>query len=284
MINDMGGDDSADFLTNERKIANVQRWQAASWMHPLTCGNDSGHANLEPVERDGKVVLICKDCPYVQEWIPTCCLHGPPPDPFEGTAFAKPYVCEHGVENCCMPSEHLESECHTPEMVEAFNEEVKMTQPQPQQQQPGKDMLSDLFEMQEQLNNKTFAKCGFKDPEGLPLTIARIQEDVKNEKIGPNDLPNTWLLKYLTADDAESKELREALLWKFWSKDKIDLQNIRVEIIDKLHFLISLAQAAGLTAGEFHRLYMAKHEVNNKRQDTGYSQATKTEEDNKTVV
>ncbi len=146
------------------------------------------------------------------------------------------------------------------------------------------DKLQEMFQLQEQLNNKTFAKCGFKTPGGEPLTIAAIQAEVKNEQFGPNNLPNTWLLKYLTADDAESKELRESLLWKWWSKDKIDIQNVRVEIIDKLHFLISLAQAAGMSADDMHRLYTAKHAVNNNRQDTGYSQATKTEADNKTVV
>ena len=31
-------------------------------------------------------------------------------------------------------------------------------------------------------------------------------------------------------------ELDDELLWKWWSKDKIDMQNIRVELIDILHF------------------------------------------------
>lgn len=30
--------------------------------------------------------------------------------------------CEHGVEGCVMPGDHLESECHTAEMIEAQDE------------------------------------------------------------------------------------------------------------------------------------------------------------------
>jgi dimeric dUTPase (all-alpha-NTP-PPase superfamily) len=62
------------------------------------------------------------------------------------------------------------------------------------------------------------------------------------------------------------------------------MQNIRVEIVDMLHFLVSLALTAGLTAEEFHRLYMAKHEVNQKRQETGYSRENKNEDENRRIV
>jgi len=153
---------------------------------------------------------------------------------------------------------------------------------QPQQNQPT-DMLTQIFTMQEELNNKTFEKNGIADERGI-LTIGAIQREVEGQKFGPNNLPCLWLRNYLTAMEKECEELRAELPWKFWSKDKINMQNIRVEIIDQLHFLISLAQVAGLSASELHRLYMAKHQVNNQRQDAGYSQATKTEEDNKAVV
>ena len=40
---------------------------------------------------------------------------------YETMSEEKIYKCEHGVENCCMPGYHLESECHTPEMLEELN-------------------------------------------------------------------------------------------------------------------------------------------------------------------
>lgn len=32
-------------------------------------------------------------------------------------------VLDCGLENCCMPGYHLRSECHTPEMIEAMEDE-----------------------------------------------------------------------------------------------------------------------------------------------------------------
>lgn len=34
--------------------------------HPLTCGSDSNHAPLYPYWTGEKVILMCRDCDYVQ--------------------------------------------------------------------------------------------------------------------------------------------------------------------------------------------------------------------------
>lgn len=36
-------------------------------VHPLTCGNDSGHTPLYPFWDGEKVVLVCRDCDYTQD-------------------------------------------------------------------------------------------------------------------------------------------------------------------------------------------------------------------------
>ena len=41
-------------------------YQDNPMVHPLTCGNDSMHQNLVPIEEDNKVVLKCLDCSYNQ--------------------------------------------------------------------------------------------------------------------------------------------------------------------------------------------------------------------------
>jgi dimeric dUTPase (all-alpha-NTP-PPase superfamily) len=145
------------------------------------------------------------------------------------------------------------------------------------------DKLADIFQLQGELNDQIFKKQDIRDREGKVLTMAAIQAALERGELGPNGLPNTWLRNYLKALSAEAEEVSEELLWKWWSKDQIDMQNIRVEIVDIMHFLTSLALISGLTAEEFHRLYTAKHRVNQNRQDQGYSKATKDESDNKGI-
>jgi transposase-like protein len=70
-------------VTNTEMIERIKAWQEAWWLHPLTCGNDSSHTKLEPAERDGKVVLVCRDCDYVQEFIPPITVGPTPPNPFD---------------------------------------------------------------------------------------------------------------------------------------------------------------------------------------------------------
>jgi hypothetical protein len=51
-----------------------------------------------------------------------------------------------------------------------------------------------------------------------------------------------------------------------------------------LFFWMSLAQCVGLNADDVVRLYEQKLAINHNRQDTNYSMAEKTEDDNKSVV
>jgi dimeric dUTPase (all-alpha-NTP-PPase superfamily) len=145
------------------------------------------------------------------------------------------------------------------------------------------DKLRDIFELQSELNDGIFKKQDMHGPDGKLLTMSAIRAALERGELGPNGLPNLWLRNYLRALQGEATELEQDLLWKWWSKDAIDIQNIRVEIVDLMHFLTSLALTAGLTADEFHRLYTAKHRVNQERQDKGYSKATKDESDNKGI-
>ncbi len=149
---------------------------------------------------------------------------------------------------------------------------------------PESDKLHDIFTLQGELNDGIFKKQDIRGPDGQVLTMSAIRAALEKSELGPNGLPNQWLRNYLRALQAEASELEEEMLWKWWSKDKIDLQNIRVEIVDLMHFLTSLALTAGLSADEFHRLYTAKHRVNQERQEKGYSKDNKDEADNKNIV
>lgn len=145
------------------------------------------------------------------------------------------------------------------------------------------DMLSKIFEMQADLNDYVFKKNNLKDLDGASLNMKAIFDAVEDGKLKVNELPNQWLRNYTKAMGEEVIELDDELLWKWWSKDEIDLQNIRVELIDILHFLVSAMICAGLTADKVFDVYQQKHAVNINRQDTGYSKSNKTEDDNKSI-
>ncbi len=122
------------------------------------------------------------------------------------------------------------------------------------------DMLAEIFECQKALNKRI---------------------GVDTDALGEEQQVH-WLLNYSRALTQETAELVDSLPWKWWAKyQKYDRANVQVEIVDLLHFLVSLAQVAGLSAGDVHELYMKKNRVNFQRQETGY--ATKDDADNADV-
>ena len=146
------------------------------------------------------------------------------------------------------------------------------------------DKLEQLFALQTELNDRIFAKKDLRDRDGRTLTTDAVQREARSgQPLGPNTLVNEWLGKFLTALDDESRELREELLWKWWSKDHLDLQNIRVEIVDQLHFWISLALTSGMSASDVFDVYMQKNAVNHARQEKDYSRANKDEAENRAI-
>tara|TARA_B100001079_G_scaffold218429_1_gene193827 strand:- start:20 stop:469 length:450 start_codon:yes stop_codon:yes gene_type:complete len=144
-------------------------------------------------------------------------------------------------------------------------------------------MLEDIFKMQLELNDYVFKKNNLKDKSGNDLNMQSIIVSAEKEEMMVNDLPNEWLVNYSKAIKEELLELDDELLWKWWSKDKIDMQNIRVELIDILHFLVSAMMCAGLSAEKVFDIYRQKHAINIKRQDTEYNKKIKTEDDNKKI-
>ncbi len=122
------------------------------------------------------------------------------------------------------------------------------------------DRLEELFRLQEQLNK-------------------RIGVDTRNMTDSERQ---EWVLNYCRAMSQELAELTDSVPWKWWAKyQTFDKQNARVEVIDLLHFLISLAQVLEMDAEDFHQAYTKKHEVNVSRQDNGYH--TKDQDDSRHI-
>lgn len=85
-----------------------------------------------------------------------------------------------------------------------------------------------------------------------------------------------WIQKEVLAMISELSEVLDEVNFKWWkNKKEIDDNNLKEEIVDLLHFLISMALKAGMTADEMFSIYMDKNKENLKRQEgkskkTGY--------------
>lgn len=58
-------------LNNEEVINRINAHQKNEMLHPLTCRKNSLHALLEPIEKNGRVILICPTCGHKQVNWPT---------------------------------------------------------------------------------------------------------------------------------------------------------------------------------------------------------------------
>lgn len=141
------------------------------------------------------------------------------------------------------------------------------------------DKLDELFAAQSFLNDAIFAKRALKGQDGQILTTSRLASLSRDAAAAPASDTAVWLANYLRALQDEARELGEEVPWKWWSKQDLDMDSIRVEIVDILHFWISLALVSGLDPEETLRLYKLKNEVNLKRQETGYDASNKTGRD-----
>lgn len=118
------------------------------------------------------------------------------------------------------------------------------------------DQLRELFRMQRALNQRIGVDTASMD-------------DAEKAK---------WLLNYSRAMSQELAELVDSVPWKWWAKyQQFDQQNARVEVVDMLHFLISMAQVLGMSADDVFEAYLKKNEVNFKRQESGYTQKDATD-------
>ena len=130
-----------------------------------------------------------------------------------------------------------------------------------------KDMLKTMFEMQEALNTKI----------GRPL---KPWKDGINKEKGSHLLYAGQMLDDLIkAVSSELEELRNCTYWKHWQKEARegkryqihDLKEAKKEVIDLLHFFISIALWTGMDAEEMYDLYVKKNKINFKRQENDYS-------------
>jgi len=112
------------------------------------------------------------------------------------------------------------------------------------------DKLDEIFQLQQQLNLR------------IGVDTAHMTDEDRQK----------WVLNYCRAVTQETAELTDSVPWKWWAKyQTFDKQNARVEVVDLLHFLISLAQVLEMSPQDIYDAYTKKHKVNLARQDSGYT-------------
>ena len=97
-----------------------------------------------------------------------------------------------------------------------------------------------------------------------------LYDDIKKDP----ELRRKWFLNFELALKQESAEAIDSLNWKWWKKDEDDWDNAKVELVDMLHFWVSMCTIAGMDAAEVMNLYFKKNDLNFKRQDEGYQEGT----------
>ncbi|MBP6874640.1 MAG: dUTPase [Candidatus Eisenbacteria bacterium] len=130
------------------------------------------------------------------------------------------------------------------------------------------DKLEEIFRRQAELNRFTFQKNGLVDFDEIPRD---------------RGLQNLWVRNYALAMTQEISELVDSTNWKWW-RTKVDLfdeQNLKVELIDILHFWVSACQVMGLSPDDVLRMYTQKNAINAERQKSGYLE--KNDADNRTI-
>jgi dimeric dUTPase (all-alpha-NTP-PPase superfamily) len=127
------------------------------------------------------------------------------------------------------------------------------------------DLLKTIFEKQKELNQRILRERHNADYDAL------CDQENKDREILTKRIE--WLLNYNRAQIHESMEMEDSLPWKWWKDydyDQIDWENIRMELIDELHFWVSKCQLVGLDPQKMSELYMKKNKLNQVRQDKGY--------------
>lgn len=78
----------------------------------------------------------------------------------------------------------------------------------------------------------------------------------------------TWIQKESLAIISELAELLNEVNFKWWKNPKeIDREAVVEEIVDILHFFVSMCLKAGISADELFQAYIRKNEENFRRQE-----------------
>ncbi len=106
------------------------------------------------------------------------------------------------------------------------------------------DKLETIFMMQKSFDDE--------------LAIRRNLGDISMEQ---------WIQKETLAMISELSELLDEVNFKWWKNPKpVNEDNVKGELVDILHFFVSMCLKAGMSAEELHERYLEKNKENFDRQ------------------
>ena len=107
------------------------------------------------------------------------------------------------------------------------------------------DKLEKIFEMQKTLN-----------------------DDIRKKRNLGNISKQEWIQKQTLAMISELSELLDEVNFKWWKNEKpVDEQLVKEELVDILHFFVSMCLVYDMSANELANMYMEKNKENFDRQN-----------------
>ena len=102
--------------------------------------------------------------------------------------------------------------------------------------------------------------------------IFALQQSFQEELIEKRHLggitPEEWIQKQTLAMISELAELLDEVNFKWWKNPKpVDSAALKEELVDILHFFVSMCLSAGMDAGELYEIYIEKNKENILRQE-----------------
>ncbi|NLB91249.1 MAG: dUTPase [Clostridiales bacterium] len=80
--------------------------------------------------------------------------------------------------------------------------------------------------------------------------------------------PQEWIQKQTLAMISELAELLDEVNFKWWKNPKpVDAHALKEELVDILHFFVSMCLSAGMDAKELYDIYLEKNKENILRQE-----------------
>lgn len=77
-----------------------------------------------------------------------------------------------------------------------------------------------------------------------------------------------WMRQWALAVLSETNEILDEINWKHWKNAKpVNIESVKEEVADLLHFVVSMALTCDMNADELHYRYMVKNKENHDRQE-----------------
>lgn len=95
-----------------------------------------------------------------------------------------------------------------------------------------------------------------------------LNDTIKDKRDLHGIAPMEWMQKYTLALVSELAEMLDEVNFKWWKNEKpVDEAALKEELVDILHFFLSMCLAAGMDAEQIYRIYLDKNAENIKRQE-----------------